>query len=337
MQTSGVSVMMPVRQEGAGLRQVLDAVRAQDCPDLEHIVIAVGPSTDGTAELVADLARSDARLLVVANPEGIVSTGLNRAIHAVSSHYVVRIDGHCLVPEDYVSRLLATALRTEASCVGPRLRTVGRDRVQRAVAAAMSSSLGVGGSRFRTSTSSGWVDTVAFGLYERALLLRLGGFRPELVRNQDDELNARLRRSGGAIYLDASICVDYYPRRSLLAVWRQYYEYGYWRTVTARAFADPLRTRQAVPGVFVAGLAVCSGAAAAGTSLPLLLALGSYSGVLLLLVGQTARRTSSPLVALLSAPAAAVLHLSYGIGLWHSALRRSVLPRGRAGSEVARA
>lgn len=324
--SSLVSVMMPVRREGKGLQQVLAAVTSQDCSRLDRIVIAVGPGDDGTAELVAQWAALDPRILVLPNPEGIVSTGLNRALSAVTSRYVVRIDGHCLVPPDYVSRLLDTVQRTGAACAGPRLRTVGVTRVQRAIAAAMSSPLGVGGSRFRTSTRSREVDTVAFGLYEREQLLRLGGFRVELVRNQDDELNARLRRSGGKIYLDADVCVDYVPRRSLRALWNQYFEYGYWRTVTARGFGDRLRVRQATPGVFVAGLAGGAVLALLGQPLPLVLGLAAYSLVLGLLVLQTAARTADLAVAVLSAPAAAVLHLSYGAGLWRSLLRRPMQP-----------
>jgi GT2 family glycosyltransferase len=233
----------------------------------------------------------------------------------------VRVDGHCLVPPDYVARLVATAERTGASCTGPRLRTIGTTRVQRAVAAAMSSTLGVGGARFRTSTESGFVDTVAFGLYDRELLLELGGFRPDLVRNQDDELNARLRRAGGTVYLDADVCVDYYPRSSLRSLWRQYYEYGFWRTVTARTYDDRLGWRQGVPGLFVAGLVGGALLALLGWWLPLVVGLVAYALVLSALVVQTARRTSDLPVALLSAPAAAVLHLAYGCGLWVSLLR----------------
>lgn len=316
-----MSVVMPVRQEGAGLPAVLAAVRDQDCASLDRIVVALAPSDDDTAAIVAAWAREDDRVLVLANPEGIVSTGLNRALDAVGSRYVVRIDGHCLVPPDYVGRLLATAQQTGASCTGPRLRTVGTTRTQRAVAAAMSSAFGVGGARFRTSTTSGYVDTVAFGLYDREQLRELGGYRPELVRNQDDELNARLRRSGGTIYLDADVYVDYYPRRSFLSLWRQYFEYGYWRAVTARSFGDRLGLRQLVPGVFVAGLAGGLVLAATGWVWPLVLSLVAYLGVLALLGLQTARRTADLRIALMSAPAAAVLHLAYGCGMWRSALR----------------
>jgi succinoglycan biosynthesis protein ExoA len=322
----GVSVIMPVRHEGSRLPEVLAAVQAQDCLE---ILVAVGPSRDGTEQIVRAAAARDPRLRVLPNPEGIVSTGLNRAIRVARGRQVVRIDGHCLVPPGFVAHLRATAARTGASCVGPRLRTVGAGLVQEGIAAAMSSPFGVGAARFRTSDTSGYVDTVAFGLYETAALLLLGGFREDLVRNQDDELNARLRRAGGTVYLDADVCVDYYPRATFRGLARQYYEYGYWRTVTARLHGDALRPRQLAPGAFVAGLVVTGVVAATGRPAALALLALAYSAVVVLLVLQTQRRTGRVLVALLSAPAALVLHLSYGWGLWRSLLRPSILVPAR--------
>jgi glycosyltransferase involved in cell wall biosynthesis len=327
---SGVSIIMPVRHEGSQLPEVLAAVQAQECLE---ILVAVGPSRDDTERIVRAAAVQDPRLRVLPNPEGIVSTGLNRAIRVARGRQVVRIDGHCLVPAGFVARLSTTAARTGASCVGPRLQTVGAGPVQEGIAAAMSSALGVGAARFRTSATSGYVDTVAFGLYETAVLLLLGGFREDLVRNQDDELNARLRRAGGTVYLDADVCVDYYPRATFRSLSRQYYEYGYWRTVTARLHRDRLRPRQLAPGAFVAGLVATGLLAATGRPAALGLLAAAYAAVLFLLVLQTQRRTGRPIVALLSAPAALVLHLSYGWGLWRSLLRPSILVPARRPSE----
>lgn len=316
-----VSIMMPLRQEGSGLRRVLEAVVAQDYPALDSIVVAVGPGSDQTAEVVAEVARQSTKIIPIANPEGIVSTGLNRALEQIRSEYVVRIDGHCLVPPDYVSRLVATALVTGADCIGPRLRTVGSSAKQRGIAAAMSSPFGVGGARFRTSTRSGFVDTVAFGLYRRSVFERIGGFRKELVRNQDDEFNSRLRRSGGRIYLDASVVVEYFPRSSFRALWRQYFQYGYWRIITARFLADRLRPRQLAPPSLVLGLALAVILAVSGTPLPLVVVVVAYATVLMLCGLHSFLFTRSTAAALTGAAAAALLHLAYGSGSWWSFLR----------------
>src|SRR5690349_13916364 len=103
---SPVSIMMPIRNEGKHLNAVLDAVASQDYVSIDRILLAVGPSGDGTEEAVQDFAARDARVEVIDNPEGIVSTGLNRALARAAGELVVRIDGHCLVPPDYISRLV---------------------------------------------------------------------------------------------------------------------------------------------------------------------------------------------------------------------------------------
>ena len=325
-----VSIMMPLRQEGGGLQRVLEAVTAQDYPALDSIVVAIGPGNDQTSDIVAEWAKRSSKLVPIANPEGIVSTGLNRALELIRSEYVVRIDGHCLVPPDYVSRLLATALGTGADCVGPRLRTVGSSAKQRGIAAAMSSPFGVGGARFRTSGRSGYVDTVAFGLYKRNVFERIGGFREELVRNQDDEFNSRLRRSGGRIYLDAGVVVEYFPRSSFRALWRQYFQYGYWRVITARFLADPLRPRQLAPATMLLGLALAAVLAVSGSPALLVLVSVAYATVLALCALQSFLFTKSTAAALSGAAAAALLHFAYGSGSWWSLVRaRGLSPGGR--------
>jgi succinoglycan biosynthesis protein ExoA len=319
--TPRVSVMMAVRHEGPGLRQVLEAVAAQDYPGLDRIVVAVGPSSDCTEDVVTEAAHRHDKIVQLDNRAGIVSTGLNKALDHIGGDYVVRIDGHCMVPPDYVSRLVEASQATGADCVGPRLDTIGRTTRQRGIAAAMRSPFGVGRAKFRTSTSSGYVDTVAFGLYKREVFDRVGVFREELVRNQDDEFNARLRRLGGRVYLEADVVVRYFPRDSFRALWRQYFQYGYWRMICARFLGDPFGPRQAVPALFVLAVALGLVLLAFGLALPLLVLLSAYA-VVIALCGIHALRTAKSLrVALAGIAAAVVLHVAYGSGSWWSLAR----------------
>jgi len=312
--------MMAVRNEGPGLGPVLEAVAEQDYPAIDQTVVAVGPSSDHTQEIVDSAARRFHGIFPVTNAGGFVSTGLNKALRMISASYVVRIDGHCLVPRDYVSRLVRTIEATGADCVGPRLDTVGHTPKQRGIAAAMSSPFGVGGAKFRTSAKSGYVDTVPFGLYRRAVFDRIGPFREELVRNQDDEFNGRLRRSGGSIYMDADVVVRYLPRNSFGGLWRQYFQYGYWRTIGARFLGSPFRPRQLAPGLLVLVLTIGGTGVIAGHPLLLLVTALAYGCVLALCAIHVARRAKSLRTAVISAAAAATMHLAYGSGSWWSLL-----------------
>jgi succinoglycan biosynthesis protein ExoA len=169
---------------------------------------------------------------------------------------IVRVDGHCEVAPDYVRRCV-THLRDGADAVGGPLETIGQTPMASAIALAMSSTFGVGNAAFRTvSHRTMTVDTVAFPAYTRAVVDRLGRFDEELVRNQDDEYNYRLRRHGGVIRLASDIRSRYYSRGSLRSLWRQYFQYGYWKVRVLQKHPRQMCLRQFVPPVFVATLAI---------------------------------------------------------------------------------
>jgi GT2 family glycosyltransferase len=138
--------------------------------------------------------------------------------------------------------------------VGGKIISINENPVGMAIALAMSSKCGVGNSRFRTSSVEGFVDTVAFGAYKRKVFDKVGFFDEELIRNQDDEFNYRLRKYGGKIYLTPRITSWYYPRSSYKKLWKQYYGYGFWKVRVLQKHLRMMQPRQFVPGLFVLGL-----------------------------------------------------------------------------------
>ena len=257
-----VSIVMPVRNERAYLDRSLGSVLAQDYPaERLEILVADGRSTDGTREEVERLGRRDPRVRVIDNPAGIVAPGLNRALREARGEIVVRVDGHCEVAPDYVRRCVAHLLAGEAEGVGGPVDTVGETFVARVIAKAMSSGFGVGGSAFRTRRdATELVDTVPFPGYTRAILERAGPFDEELVRNQDDEYNYRLREMGARVLLAADVKSRYWSRGTLRKLARQYFEYGLWKVRVLQKHPAQMKARQFVPPLFVGGL--LAGAAA---------------------------------------------------------------------------
>ncbi len=221
-----VSVIMPVRNEADFLADSLGAVLAQDYPpDRMEVFVADGMSTDGTREMVAELAARHPQrsISIVDNPGRIVAKGLNAALAVATGEIVVRIDGHCRIAPDYVSRCVDHICRDDVDGVGGSINTVATTPVGRVIAAVMSSPFGVGGSAFRTVTDRTMlVDTVPFPAYTRRAIEVAGPFDEELVRNQDDEYNYRLRKLGARILLAGDVTSDYYSRTSLRSLWRQY-------------------------------------------------------------------------------------------------------------------
>jgi glycosyltransferase involved in cell wall biosynthesis len=244
-----VSVIVPVRNEADHLRDAVAAIVAQEYPVPFDVCLAVGPSNDGTEEIAAEIAASDPRVRVVDNPLGITPAALNAAIRATAGDVVVRVDGHAELSPGYIERAVRTLVRTGAVNVGGIQRAEGRTPFERAVAQAMTSPLGVGGARFHTGGAEGPVDTVYLGVFRRSALEQVGMFDERLIRNQDYELNIRLRDAGGVVWFDPELWVSYTPRSTWRRLARQYFEYGTWKRRVVRLHPHSLKVRQAAPPV----------------------------------------------------------------------------------------
>jgi glycosyltransferase involved in cell wall biosynthesis len=247
-----VSVIVPARNEAAGIARCLDALVAQDYPvDRLEILFVDGMSSDATRAIVADYGRRHAQIRVLDNPRGIVPSALNIGLREARGEIIVRVDGHCVVAPDYISACVDRLRATRADNVGGRMHAAGDDYMAKAIAIATSSPFGIGNSRFHYSQAEEYVDTVYLGAYRREVFERIGGFDEELVRNQDDELNYRLRAAGGRILLSPAIKSRYYGRGRLSDLFRQYYQYGFWKVRVAQKHRRALLPRHYAPAAFV--------------------------------------------------------------------------------------
>jgi glycosyltransferase involved in cell wall biosynthesis len=250
-----VTVIMPVRNEARWIFKTLGAVLAQDYSSTRMEVLVVdGRSTDGTPVIVKELQARNANLMLLDNPKGIVSTGFNVALRQARGEFIIRVDGHTEIVPDYVRQCVAELERTGAANVGGRMAAVGTGPFGKAVAVATSSPFGVGGARFHYSGREEWVDTVYLGAWPRSVFDEIGLFDEEMVRDQDDEFNYRLRASGGRILLSPRIRSSYVVRSSLKLLFRQYFQYGYWKVRVLQKHPGQMRPRQFVPPLFVGGL-----------------------------------------------------------------------------------
>lgn len=315
-----VSVLMPVRNEAGFIARSLGAVLAQDYPmDRLEVIVADGMSTDGTRETVRELGRLHGNIALLDNPGRIVATGLNLATRQARGEILVRVDGHCEIAPHYVRRCVAHLAAGRADGVGGPVRTVGDSPRAETIALAMASVFGVGGSAFRTTSGeTTYADTIPFPAYTREIVTRAGLYDEELVRNQDDEYNYRIRKMGGRLLLASDVGSSYYSRQTLSALWRQYRQYGYWKVRVMQKHPRQMRWRQAVPPAFALTLLVTGAAAPiSGAARRLLgLALGTYAAADMLASLIVARRHGRRHLPLLPA-VFAVLHLGYGVGfLW---------------------
>jgi glycosyltransferase involved in cell wall biosynthesis len=250
-----VSVIIPIRNEAAYIRRCLEAILAQDYPGEMEILITDGMSTDNTREMIQSLIASvpglQSFVCILDNPGKIVPTGLNLALRQAKGEIIIRVDGHTTIASDYVRQCVETLQRTHADNVGGRMNAIGSNPFGEAVALATSTPFGIGGGRFHYSDEEEWVDTVYMGAWPRHVFEKIGLFDEELVRDQDDEFNYRLREQGGRILLSPAIRSEYTVRSTPRGLWRQYFQYGYWKVRVLQKHPRQMSLRQFVPPAFV--------------------------------------------------------------------------------------
>jgi len=249
-----VSVILPIRNEAAFIERGLASVLRQTYPnDRMEVIVADGMSTDDSRERIIGLAaKSEVPISIVDNIKKIAPTGLNRAIEEAIGEVIIRVDGHCEIEPDYIANCVELLQSGRAEGVGGPIETVGETPRAAAISMAMSSKFGVGGSAFRTvKDREMFTDTVAFPGYTRKIIDQAGAFNEELIRNQDDEYNFRIRKLGGRILLSPLIRSRYYSRSTFASLWKQYFQYGYWKVRVLQMHPKQMSLRQFVPFIFV--------------------------------------------------------------------------------------
>jgi succinoglycan biosynthesis protein ExoA len=334
---------MPVRNEERHLAEAVRHVLGQDYPGEFELVLAVGPSADGTEQIARDLAAAEPRLTMVANPAGAIPAALNAAVKTARYAVIARVDGHALLPPGYLATAVTTLTETGAADAGGMMAAAGVTTFQQAVAWAMTSKVGVGSAAFHTGGGAGPVDSVYLGVYHREAIEQAGGWDEGMLRAEDWDLNYRIRARGRQIWFTPDLRVTYRPRASVRALVAQYYHYCRWRRVIVREHPETASFRYlAPPGAaalvtvgLVAGLAGLASLAAgappaaqwltAGFAIPVIY-LAGVTAVAAALARGVPRpvRIRIPLVL-------AAMHMAWGAGFLTSPRRLHRKPDARVG------
>jgi succinoglycan biosynthesis protein ExoA len=258
-----VSVLTPVRNEEANVRDVVAAMQRQEYSREIEFLFIDGRSRDRTREILETLAREDPRIRILDNPAGHTASALNIGLEAARGSYVARMDGHTLYPPHYLARGIERLEQGGVEWVaGPQL-PVGDGKWSRRVALALESRFGTGGSNRWSSDVARQAGAdgrevelrtgVFTGILRRETLVQHGGWDDGWPINQDSELAARVGRSGGRIVSLPELAAEYSPRDSLRELAKQYRRYGMYRAKTFLHHPESLRpTLLVMPGLVVA-------------------------------------------------------------------------------------
>lgn len=247
-----VSVVVPIYNEELYIKNCLLSLINQDYPkDCYEIIVVDGNSTDNSGKIVTSLMKKYSSIEIYNNPKRITPISFNIGIEKSRGEIIIFVGAHAICENDYINQCVSLLNNSDASNVGGIQNAVGSDYVSNAISYAMTSPFGVGNAYFHFSKKERYVDSVWGGAYRKETLIKLGGFNETYIKNQDYELNYRLRKMGGKIFLSPKIKCKYFVRNSIKKLASQYFKYGFWKVKTINEHPDSMVLRQMVPPVFV--------------------------------------------------------------------------------------
>lgn len=251
-----ISIVMPVYNEARYIDNCIQSLLLQDYPiqAMEWIFVDGGSTDDTVRRIEGYIAAYPELIKLYPNPHKTVPYAMNIGIAHAKGKYIIRLDAHADYATDYLSKCVYYLNTTDADNVGGVAETKSRGFVGDAIAKMLSSKFGVGNSEFRTNGNSGYVDTVPFGAFRREVFEKWGGYDERLTRNQDNEMNYRIRKNGGKIYLASDIRLSYFCRDTISGICDMALKNGMWNVITMKLCPGSMGLRHFIPLLFVLSL-----------------------------------------------------------------------------------
>lgn len=307
-----VSIVIPCRNEEQYIEKCIASILNSNYPkELISVYVCDGMSDDDTSNIVSQLAKENEQIHLLINKKKTTPFALNLGLKKSTADVKIILGAHAEIDVDFVKENVEILSKNgDVGCSGGVIENIYENKTAEIIGLAMSSTFGVGNAHFRTGNKDGYVDTVAFGAYRKEVFEKIGYFDEDLVRNQDDEFNFRLLKNGFKIYLSNKIHSKYYVRGSFSKLFRQYYQYGYWKVLVNKKHKTVTTVRQLIPFFFVLFLILGGGLSLVH---PLFFYgfISVFSIYIILASGFAIKKTKAfPLLVFVFFE----LHLSYGLG-----------------------
>jgi len=310
-----ISITIPARNEEKYIEKCILSILSADYPQEKiKVFVCDGLSTDNTREIVSSLSNKHKNIQLIDNEKQTTPFALNLGLKASNCAIKIILGAHAEIDKDFLKNNVSVLNDyPEVGCAGGIIENVYENESAETIGLAMSSVFGVGNAHFRTGSKNGFVDTVAFGAYRNEVFEKIGYFDEDLIRNQDDEFNFRLLQNGFKIYLNSNIKSKYYVRASFRKLYKQYYQYGYWKVYVNKKHKAVTSVRQLVPLFFVLFLFLGLTLSFLHWVLGTLFSLGVLAYIGLAIVFASQKSTSFEKITGI-AYTFFLLHFSYGLG-----------------------
>lgn len=249
-----VSIIIPCLNEEHFIGACLDSIEANDYPkERLEVIVVDGMSGDDTRAIVEQYSARSSYIKRLDNPYKIVPTALNIGIKNARGELIMRMDAHSVYSPTYIFDCVRLMESSDVQNAGGRVIAIpnGDGFWAIPIVRVTSSGFGVGGGAFRTGTKPGFVDTVPFGIFRKSLFTKIGYFDERLVRNQDNEFNARIRKNGYRIIFDPEIKIYYKNQATLKGLVRQAFYTGMWNVYTLSLHPYTFQRRRFIPAIFL--------------------------------------------------------------------------------------
>ena len=329
-----LTVMMPVLNEEAHLAAAVDAILSQDYSAPLELILALGPSKDATNQIAAKIAASDKRVVLLENPRGLTTIGLNAATKLAKYDFIVRVDAHSEPAPGYLADGMRILHETGADLLGGIMAARGRSAFQKAVAWAYTSRFGIGGAAYHVGGEAGEAESAYLGIFRKSALERVGGYDEAIIRGEDWDLAQRIKRTGGLVWFSPELSVTYWPRGRWDRLAKQFYSTGVWRGDLTRRDLGGASKRYFLPPLLVIAILVGLLLALAGHVIGVLPLAGYLGAVAVLAASASGLSVKSRVALMIALP---TMHLSWGWGFWRGFLggASKTVDKSRAGTRSA--
>ena len=312
-----VTVIMPVLNEESHLEASVRSILDQAYPGELEIILALGPSHDGTNQVASALSARVPELRFIDNPRGLTTVGLNAAIKLAKHDYIVRVDAHSELAPGYIADGIRILLEQGADQLGGIMDAKGKSSFQKAVAWAYKSRFGIGGASYHVGGEAGEAESAYLGVFKKSALTRVGGYDEAIIRGEDWDLAQRIKKTGGLVWFSPELRVTYWPRGRFSNLVKQFYSTGIWRGDLTRRDVRGASTRYFAPPVLVLGLSVGLALLAFNNILGIMPWAAYSAAILALAVTADGLSLKSRIALMIALP---TMHLSWGVGFIKGAL-----------------
>ena len=195
-QSPAISVVLPVYNAEAYVREAVESILAQSFTDFELIIINDG-STDGSGAILRDLEARDARIVLVERPNGGLVSALNDGIEMARADLIARMDADDVsMPERFALQHAHMVQQPDLAVLGSSFHIMDRNgaiiRLYKAVSLTPAQTA-------RYVEHSGCPVHHPTVMMRRDAALKAGGYRKAFCHAEDYDLWLRMSDLGYAI------------------------------------------------------------------------------------------------------------------------------------------